>query len=86
MKTVYPTPALTTSIKSTLIAPLLLLTLLFSTHAAALDKINTTFFGNVAIKGYDTVAYFTENKPVKGDKRFQTEWMGLNGDLAVLKT
>ena len=27
-----------------------------------------------AIRGYDTVAYFTENKPVKGKPEFQYEW------------
>ena len=76
MKTVFPTPPLTTSIKSTLIAPLLLLTLLFSTHAAALDKINTTFFGNVAIKGYDTVAYFTEKNPLRAINVFRQNGWG----------
>lgn len=29
-----------------------------------------------AIKGYDTVAYFTEGKPVKGDEQFAYEWNG----------
>lgn len=29
-----------------------------------------------AIQGYDTVAYFTLNKPVKGDLQFQTVWKG----------
>ncbi|MGH1539827.1 MAG: YHS domain-containing (seleno)protein [Arenicella sp.] len=27
-----------------------------------------------AIKGYDTVAYFTENKAIKGDKKFKHQW------------
>lgn len=39
------------------------------------SKINASW-GKVAIKGYDTVAYFTEGKPVKGDKQFETEWKG----------
>ena len=30
----------------------------------------------VAIKGFDAVAYFTMNKPVKGDNQFSLEWMG----------
>jgi YHS domain-containing protein len=29
-----------------------------------------------AIKGFDTVAYFTEGKPVKGDEQFQFQWSG----------
>ena len=30
----------------------------------------------IAIKGADPVAYFTEGKPLKGNKKFETEWMG----------
>jgi YHS domain-containing protein len=30
----------------------------------------------VAIKGYDPVAYFTENAPVKGSKQFSYSWEG----------
>ncbi len=30
----------------------------------------------LAIKGYDTVAYFTVGKPVKGDKQFSHDWNG----------
>jgi YHS domain-containing protein len=29
---------------------------------------------NVAIHGYDTVAYFTDGKPTKGDSEFEHEW------------
>lgn len=28
----------------------------------------------VALKGYDPVAYFTLNRPVRGQKEFQHEW------------
>ena len=31
---------------------------------------------DTAIQGYDTVAYFTDGKPVPGDVAFATEWMG----------
>ena len=31
---------------------------------------------NVAIHGYDPVAYFKENKPVKGDAKFSSSWKG----------
>ena len=30
----------------------------------------------IAIKGYDTVAYFTMGKPVKVDEQFTNEWHG----------
>jgi hypothetical protein len=46
---------------------------LWATGAEAFEGINTTFFG-VAIKGYDTVAYHTQGRAVKGDRRFSHEW------------
>jgi YHS domain-containing protein len=33
---------------------------------------------NVAIKGYDPVAYFTQGKPVKGSSAFTYQWMNAN--------
>jgi YHS domain-containing protein len=39
----------------------------------AFDEINKTSFG-VAIKGYDTVAYHTENRPVQGKSEFSYTW------------
>ena len=47
----------------------------FVALAHAEKPVNTTFFG-VAIKGYDPVAYFTDNKPMKGDAKFSHEWTG----------
>jgi len=49
-----------------------------STSAYAVEAINTTWIGNLAVKGYDTVAYFTENKAVKGKKEFEIEWHDAN--------
>jgi YHS domain-containing protein len=49
---------------------------------AAEPPINTlknSFFGgrtDTAINGYDTVAYFTVGKPVKGLDNLATDWMG----------
>lgn len=40
----------------------------------AVEPVNTTFFGNLAIKGYDPVAYFTKGKPVKGSKEHTWEY------------
>jgi len=51
-------------------------TLLMATAAFAVDPVSTGFFSNKAIKGYDTVAYFTENKPVEGSSDYQTEYLG----------
>ena len=52
--------------------------LVMSFPVQALDAINTTFFGNLAIKGYDPVAYFVENRAVKGKAKFEHEWMEAN--------
>lgn len=45
------------------------------TASAADEPIYTGLFNNRAVSGYDTVAYFTEGKPVKGSKKFRTEYM-----------
>jgi hypothetical protein len=46
--------------------------------AAAEDVVNTGYFGDVAIKGYDAVAYFTEHKAVKGSQEFAYRWLDAN--------
>ena len=38
--------------------------------------VNTGLFGGVAIKGYDTVAYFTEGRAMKGSPDFAYDWLG----------
>lgn len=40
------------------------------------DPIETGTFNNKAIYGYDTVAYFTQNKPVKGEDSITSQWRG----------
>ena len=44
--------------------------------ADAGDPVNTGPFGGVAIKGYDTVAYFTKGKAMKGSEEFSYDWLG----------
>jgi YHS domain-containing protein len=39
-------------------------------------RINTGYFGGVAINGYDPVAYFTENRAVKGSEKYSYDWLG----------
>jgi hypothetical protein len=59
----------------------LLLTLILlsaSSSALALDEINTTYFGNLAIEGYDAVAYFTEQRAVQGSKEHETNYKDAN--------
>jgi YHS domain-containing protein len=55
---------------------IVMVTFLMAGAALALSPINSTLFGSKAIKGYDPVAYFTDGKPVKGDKQFTLEWNG----------
>ncbi|MBD1575759.1 YHS domain-containing protein [Vibrio sp. S11_S32] len=62
---------------------ILIFTLLLSTQAlfgtqvmAASDAIYTTHFSDKALKGYDTVAYFTQGKAVQGSKQFKTTYQG----------
>ena len=45
-------------------------------NSAQSGEINTGYFGDVAIKGYDTVAYFTTHKAVKGSEDHSQEWLG----------
>lgn len=56
--------------------------LIASTAVFAAPPVNTlknSLFGgstDTAINGYDTVAYFTVGKPVKGQDNLATDWMG----------
>jgi hypothetical protein len=53
--------------------------------AFAGDSVNTGYFGGVAILGYDTVAYFTEGKAVKGSDEFSYDWLGTPWHFASKK-
>lgn len=46
----------------------------YSAHAA--EPVNTGYFGNVAIKGYDVVAYFQDGEPILGKEEFTHNWLG----------
>lgn len=51
--------------------------LLVAKPSSAIPAINQTA-DNVAIKGYDTVAYFTENKALKGNVKYSSKWEDAN--------
>ncbi|EKO3842829.1 YHS domain protein, partial [Vibrio harveyi] len=53
-----------------------LLMVLISFSSFAEDEIYTGFFSNKALSGYDTVSYFTEGQPVKGNSNWKTEYKG----------
>jgi len=65
-----------TSCFRSLLLSLCLLPLWCSTAAAGEAPVYTPFFNQVAVSGYDPVAYFTEQKPVKGDPQFKTTYQG----------
>ena len=48
-------------------------------------RVNTGYFGGVAIDGYDTVAYFTDGRAVKGSEEFSYEWLGTPWHFASRK-
>ncbi len=50
-----------------------LLFVVLPSAACAFDQVNSTFFG-VAIKGYDTVAYHTEGRAIKGQRKYAHKW------------
>jgi YHS domain-containing protein len=66
------------------ILPITLLLAAFMGSASAAEPINTLersgLWGyepsGVAVRGYDTVAYFTQGKPTEGKEAFETEWRG----------
>ena len=54
-----------------------------SVHAGGL--INTGYFGGIAIKGYDPVAYFTKGRAMKGSEEFAHKWLGTPWHFANAK-
>ena len=44
--------------------------------AAAKDPVSTGTFSNLAVSGYDPVAYFTQGKPIEGQSTLEYEWNG----------
>jgi hypothetical protein len=59
-----------------LCASVFLIGILATVPTALAADCNTGYFGNVAIEGYDAVAYFTDDKGVPGDPGITTEWGG----------
>ena len=45
-------------------------------RAQATEPIQTGFFDDVAVKGYDPVAYFKQGTPTKGSKSITHTWKG----------
>ncbi len=61
-----------------IVAALLPAALLLNVPAglAASDPVYTGTFSDLALSGYDPVAYFNEGKPVEGNSDFEHKWNG----------
>jgi YHS domain-containing protein len=70
--------------KRLVIAPFLFLAL-FTAEAVAKDPVYTGTLSDLAVSGYDPVAYFTEGKPVEGSADFEYEWNGATWRFANAK-
>jgi YHS domain-containing protein len=55
---------------------LLLLSIFSCPSVLAVDQVYTGYFSHKAISGFDAVAYFSEQKPVKGSAKFTFEYKG----------
>lgn len=72
------------------IAAAVILLALSTISATAAEPINTLersgLFGykpsGIAIRGFDTVAYFTDGKPLEGSDEFTSEWQGATWKFA----
>ncbi|MEM7663568.1 MAG: YHS domain-containing (seleno)protein [Pseudomonadota bacterium] len=66
------------NLRKILLLPLFAAFVAFSAPAAMADKPETYTgrFSNLALQGYDTVAYFTVGEPVEGSDEFSTEYKG----------
>ena len=62
------------SIKKLLALLITTVTLAVSAHAA--DLVNVSGASNIAVGGYDTVAFFTDNKAVNGDPFITASFQG----------
>lgn len=60
----------------------ILMLISFVQVVAAEEVVNTGYFGDVAIKGYDPVAYFTQHEAVKGSGQFSYQWLGATWNFA----
>jgi YHS domain-containing protein len=74
-------PKLEGSLRTALIAA----ALLFGgvSEAIAADRVNTGYLGDIAILGYDPVAYFVEGRATKGSPEISRKWLGANWYFAT---
>ncbi|WP_310473858.1 YHS domain-containing (seleno)protein [Sandarakinorhabdus sp.] len=79
------------NIKTIIVAASIAIAAVAVPAAAKPAPVYTGTFSNLALSGYDPVAYFTQGKPVKGLKQFTTRYNGADwqfasaADLAAFK-
>lgn len=56
--------------------------LLLSAPVLATGPVYTGWFSDLAVGGYDVVAYFTRGEPVEGSAEHSTEWRGVEWRFA----
>ena len=54
--------------------------------AVAFEEINTGYFDATALQGYDSTGYFSQSRPVEGDKTFSIKWKGAEWRFADAKS
>ncbi|MEH6404512.1 MAG: YHS domain-containing (seleno)protein [Sneathiella sp.] len=59
-----------------------MLPLIWGTPASAFDEINTGYFDDLALQGFDAANYFTSNSSHEGSKEFTYEWKGVHWRFA----
>lgn len=76
LRRVLPRLARTLGIVTTAIMTVGLLTFGQAVPAEAKDPVATGLFSNVALEGYDSLAYHKTGKPTEGITTYETEWRG----------
>lgn len=51
-------------------------------RASDVNAADVNAASGLAVQGHDPVAYFTDGRPVKGDRRFQHDWNGVTWRFA----
>jgi hypothetical protein len=55
---------------------------MWSANVAAFEEINTGYFNDTALQGYDTSQYFSASKAVSGKEEYVVEWKGAKWQFA----
>ncbi len=58
------------------------LAFLMSLPAAAFEEINTGYFNETALQGYDSTRYFSDRQAIEGQKTYSFKWKGADWHFA----